>query len=455
MNAFDGPLRIHPTNPRYFTDDTGKAIYLTGSHTWANLVEIKLEADPDFDYDAWLDFMEGHNHNFMRLWTWDHPQMGPWTEEIVTFDPMPHARTGPGLARDGKPKFDLGRWNEAYFDRLRTRVIQAGERGIYVSVMLFEGWCIKSAYPASDPWPYHPYNIDNNVNGVDGDPDGDGRADVYSLDVDDVVECQKRYVRKVVETVNDLDNALYEICNETPNEQRAFDWQYDMVDFVHKLERSMPKQHPVGMTAEGGTQYNPILFESPADWISPGRGPDEEYKYDPPPADGSKVVLSDTDHLWGHGGNYQWAWKSFLRGMNVLFMDPWCPVPGQLRAGYSGGTLNNTRDYPDWEPLRRNLGYTRQYADRINLAASTPRGELSSSGFCLADPGTSYITYVPDDAKLVVDLSDGAGAFAVEWLSPRTGEIRKTEPVPAGARRQLVSPLGSDVVVALTSMDDA
>ena len=28
-----GPLRVHPTNPRYFTDGSGKAIYLTGSHT--------------------------------------------------------------------------------------------------------------------------------------------------------------------------------------------------------------------------------------------------------------------------------------------------------------------------------------------------------------------------------------------------------------------------------------
>ena len=39
-----GPLRVHPTNTRYFTDGTKysdgslKAVYLTGSHTWGNLV---------------------------------------------------------------------------------------------------------------------------------------------------------------------------------------------------------------------------------------------------------------------------------------------------------------------------------------------------------------------------------------------------------------------------------
>ena len=37
-----GPLRANPANPRYFTDGSGKAIYLTGSHTWANLMDLSL-----------------------------------------------------------------------------------------------------------------------------------------------------------------------------------------------------------------------------------------------------------------------------------------------------------------------------------------------------------------------------------------------------------------------------
>ena len=31
MMNFHGPLRHNPANPCYFTDDTGRAIYLTGS----------------------------------------------------------------------------------------------------------------------------------------------------------------------------------------------------------------------------------------------------------------------------------------------------------------------------------------------------------------------------------------------------------------------------------------
>lgn len=41
------------------------------------------------------------------------------------------------------------------------------------------------------------------------------------------------------------------------------------------------------------------------------------------PANGHKVILSDTDHLWGIAGSREWVWKSFLRGLNPLFMDPY------------------------------------------------------------------------------------------------------------------------------------
>lgn len=448
QSRFCGPLRHNPANPRYFADESGLAIYLTGSHTWANLVEIQRAGDPDFDYDGYLDFLDRHHHNFFRLWTWDHTEMGPWTEEALWFDPMPYARTGPGLALDGKPKFDLCQYNPEYFDRLRSRVVQAGERGIYVSVMLFEAWCVKWSYPASDAWPSHPYNVHNNINGVDGDPDGDGKAEIYEMGNPAVLERQEAYVRQVIDTVNDLDNVLYEIINEIPVGERCVQWHYHMIDMIHRYEQSKPKQHPVGMTAEGGGEDNRILFASPADWISPGHGPQMEYRYDPPDTGGSKVILADTDHLWGHGGTYQWVWKSFTRGLNPIFMDAWCPVPGATRQGYASGTLNQ-RDYPDWALIRLNLGYTRRYAERLDLNAATPHSELASSGFCLAIPGEAYIVYVPDDAQVAVDLSAADGEFGVEWFDPRSGALTHSGPVSGGQRHRLTSPFGFDVVVSL------
>ena len=70
--TLEGPLRIHPQNPRYFTNDSGRVIVLTGSHTWNNLVDMGPTDPPrPFDYDAYLDWLTERQHNFFRLWTWE------------------------------------------------------------------------------------------------------------------------------------------------------------------------------------------------------------------------------------------------------------------------------------------------------------------------------------------------------------------------------------------------
>src|SRR5947209_4880519 len=53
-----GPLRVHPMNPRYFADGGGRAIFLAGSHTWANLQDQgPMDPPRPFDYEAYLDFL--------------------------------------------------------------------------------------------------------------------------------------------------------------------------------------------------------------------------------------------------------------------------------------------------------------------------------------------------------------------------------------------------------------
>jgi hypothetical protein len=66
-NQFHGTLRHNPANPRYFTDDSGRAIYLTGSHTWATLVDIQGEGDPVFDWLGFLDMAQAHGHTGTTL----------------------------------------------------------------------------------------------------------------------------------------------------------------------------------------------------------------------------------------------------------------------------------------------------------------------------------------------------------------------------------------------------
>jgi hypothetical protein len=437
-----GPLRVSTENPRYFADASGKPVYLTGAHTWANLQDLGfVDPPPAFDFEAHLDTLEKTHHNFIRLWRWEFTR---WTDKNLDMagkkrlrycSPHPWKRSGPPAALDGKPKFDLSEFDESYFQRLRSRVAAAGRRGIYVSVMLFEGWGFSFA-----SWDGHPFNAANNVQGVNGDSDGDGKGkEVVTLDVPAITRIQEAYARKVIDTLNDLDNVLYEIANEC--HPGSTEWQYHMIRYVHDQEKSRPKRHPVGMTFQypGGT--NAALFESPAEWISPNRIAEKPYSYhdNPPVADGRKVILADTDHLGGVWGARDWVWKSCLRGHNPIWMDPydsssiWEPVPA------------NAAD------VRRNLGFARQFAERINLAKATPQPDLATTRFCLADPGAEYLIYQPaKNQQFSIELK--AGSYDFEWFSPAQGTTVERGHIDApGGQQRFKAPFDGDAVLLLKS----
>jgi hypothetical protein len=99
----------------------------------------------------------------------------------------------------------------SFFDRLRERIQEAGRRGIYVSVMLFNGWSIETkGQKRGTPWEGHPFNRENNINGIDGDLNGDGEAiEVQTLRNPDLLAVQEAYLRQLIDALGDLDNILY------------------------------------------------------------------------------------------------------------------------------------------------------------------------------------------------------------------------------------------------------
>ena len=439
------PLTVHPTNPRYFTDGSGKAVYLTGSHTWNNLQNN--EVYPKVDFDKYLDFLQSYNHNFIRLWVWEQAAWDPWAADIVSVTPSPYQRTGPGAALDGKPKFDVTQFNQEYFDRLRARVAAAQERGIYVSVMLFEGWSVERKGQLGNPWQGHPFNRTNNINGIDGDLNDDGQGtEVHTLDVPkQITDLQESYVREVIDTLNDLNNVLWEIGNEL--HPGSVEWNYHIIRFIHEYESGKLKQHPVGMT--GAPIENDALFKSPADWISP-TGKDG-YKSDPPAADGSKVIIADVDHIWP--GEFQkWVWKSFTRGLNTAFMD----LYGATSIGdkvierdlkWTGSWIGET------EAVRTDMGHTLRYARRMDLAKMVPQNELASTGYCLANPGTEYLIYQPESGSFTVNLEGFVDrVFSLEWFRPETGDTIPGASVDGGSTITLDPPFNGMAILYLNLM---
>ena len=453
-----GPLTVCSANPRYFADSTGKAVYLTGSHTWANFATDQGSMDPPvvFDYDGYLDFLVAHNHNFFRGWVWELT----YSEEGSNggpfyWNPFPWQRTGPGNATDGKPRFDLNKYNQDYFDRLRKRVIAARDKGLYVSIMLFQGYAIQFNRNEKDGYPL---DGRNNINGIDA---GIGYAS-NTLQFPKVTAKQDEYVRKVIDAVNDLDNVLYEISNESGS--YSTDWQYHMIDLIHQSEAGKPKQHPVGMTFQYKGGSNEDLFKSHAEWISPdGSSGYGGIGTDPPINDGRKVLIVDTDHsyFWtglrkdGLAAQQSWVWKNFLRGNQTLFMDPYLS-----KIKIRNSPLGMTSDHffglsPDsyWETIRLAMGRTREYAMKMDLTATTPRNTLTSTGYCLADPGNEYLIYNPGGSKsFTVNLLSGIYYF--EWYNPASGTVTDKGILEvADCNYSFLTPFNGDAILYIKKSD--
>jgi len=406
-----GPLTVHPDNPRYFTDADGRAVFVTGSHTWANFQERGVEGEtPDFDYPRYLDFLHDFGHNFIRLWVWEHAQWMQFVsrETPVRYEPNPYMRTGPGQALDGGLRFDLTKFNPEYFERLRQRVDTAGQRGFYMSVMLFQGFSLSKTggrEQAGNAWHGHPFHLRNNINGIDGNPSGDDAGhEVHTLQVPEITQLQKRYLAKVLDILNDCGNVLYEISNES--QSGSVEWQYEMIRFIKEYESNKPQQHLVGMT--GAPIRNAELFASPADWISPVG---KEYLEDPPAASGEKIVVVDTDHIspWSHDPVH--VWKNFFRGNHFILMDSYMDFRMQSPAE------------PDssYDDVRRAMGHARRLSERYDLAALVPEPSFSTTRYVLAGAGMLLI-YQPGSGDFEVRIEQ-ENEYRLTWIDPVTWEM--------------------------------
>ncbi len=431
--GISGVLRVSSVNPRYFTNDCGKAIYMTGSHTWNNFPDMDDVYPADnqpFDFAHYLDFLDQYNHNFIRLWAWEgpFPNNANLYARRVWAGPQPWLRTGPGNDNTGHLKFDLTQWNQAYFDRLRQRVSLAQARGKFVSIMLFEGWELQFAPGALS----HPFNSVNNINGIDF---GSAITNIHTLSVPAITAIQEEYVRRVINSVNDLDNVLYEIANE-PGGSYSTPWENHMIQFVKQYEATKPKQHPVGMTYQYPGGSNSTLFNSAAEWISPGA--ESVYDSNPPANSGSKVIFNDTDHLGGSSfGDRSWVWKSFMRGLNTLFMDRY-DVPQSITNG----------PIPNGIEIRNAMGNTLTFSRRMDLLHTTPSVSISSTGYALVN-SAECLVYATSSSSFTVNLQTFSGTMQVEWFSPATQQTTLSGTVSGGATRMFQPPFSGDAVLYL------
>lgn len=430
-----GLLEVCAENPRYFCSG-GKPVFLTGSHCWDNLQDV---GDVAFNYDDYLNWMDDLGHNFIRIWAWETPHGTDWAKDPdMSISPVPYVMVG--------NQFDVSQLNPEYFERLRQRLQAADEKGIYVSVMFFQGF---SAEHTPVAWQFHPFKAGNNINGIAA-----GQFEVHTNIYPEVVEAQRLYVRAIIDMVNyyEFTNVIYEIGNEIPHSPDSDIWHYDIIDYIHEYEtEKYGVSRPVGMVFQYSNGDNETLFNSPADWISPGPedGFDCQESGDAPISTGDKVIISDTDHFYylkyhNNGNPHDMVWKSFTGGIQVIHMDNW--GGGSNQAGrLHGGTGTTT-----YNVIRNNMGYARELAEEIDLINTLPQPQLSSTGYCLASEN-NIVVYLPEGvSNASVNLADHSGQFAVRWLNTDNGLWQTANFVSGGSTVNFNSPFSEYSVLVLS-----
>ncbi len=480
-----GRLIVHPANPRYFMvegDPDQKAVLMVGSHVWNNFQDWRQGAWPTnatrLDFNDLLDYLTIDNDfNFMRGWAWETTILA---QVDMRFDPPIWQRQS-GTGNDGRPKVNLDLLNLSYINRVDSRVGDALQRGVSMSVMFFEPItygdrqqnCVLVGGNLAEEdfdWYTHGFQRDNNVNGIDGDPNNDcegWETSTYPPVDSDLFDQQRHYLRQVVDELHHLP-VIWEVGNEgwvgNAAPWEGFEWQEQIMAEIRSWETTQGYDpHPVWMSAmvQPGRNHlvNGLLLSTDAEVLSPngrsapgvsgdfngqnGGPPPNNFRY-PGSAALGRIIILDTDHICGGcqgGGNPPpiitdprgWSWKAFTRGYHFAFMDshfednPWGLI-----------------ELPHHLALRDSMSHIKGWSEQIGLAAMAPRGNLSSTNFALADPGDEYLAYKPAN-QAVVSLSavQSGVVYDYQWFRVTDGATSTGTVTPAGTTVTLSSPWSS------------
>ncbi len=433
------PIALHPENPHYFLWRGEPTMLITSGEHYGAVLNL------DFDYVKYLDELHAKGMNHTRTFSGSYREIG--SSFGITDNPLapkpnryacPWARSDqPGYA-DGGNRFDLTRWDAAYFERLKDFMAQAQSHGVVVEFNLF------CPMYRDELWAVCPMNAANNVNGVGRC----GREEVYALKHDDLTEVQITLTRKIVRELKDFDNLYYEVCNEPYFGGVTMPWQHKIVDTIVEEEKGFPARHLISLNIANGQKK----VEDPHPAVSIFN-----FHYCVPP----DTVAMNYELNKAIGEN-----ETGFRGRDdVLYRtEAWDFL-------IAGGALYNNLDYsftpkhPDGSfrdyqspgggspELRDQLRILRDFLYGFDFLRMRPdnsvirRVEPEWSARALVERGKAYAIYLhvpiakkPSDIRAILDrrvrgqltLDLPAGDFAVQWCAPTTGEVHRGDALRHG-----------------------
>jgi hypothetical protein len=411
------PIALYPQNPHYFLYKEKPHILITSGEHYGAVLNLA------FDYTTYLDQLALDKLNLTRTFSGSyHEPGGAFNIAQNTLAPAPDkficpwARSEMNGSKEGGKKFDLTRWDENYFERLKDFVSAAGTRGINVEFTFF------CPFYEDTQWDISPMNSGNNINGVGNI----GRNDVYTLDKNGgLLAVQETLVRKIVNELKDCSNLMYEICNEPYFGGVTLQWQQHIARIVQETEKSFPNRHLISQNIANGQSKIINPFEEVSVF---------NFHYAMPPVTvamnyGLNRVIGDNET--GFRGNSDSAYR----------MEAW-------RFILAGGGLFNNLDYsftvrhergdfqyPKEQPgggstsLRKQLGYLSRFMLNFNFTRMKPDsttltfvGATSGIAQTLSEPGKQYAIYLYRCSGVALQLALPPGRYELAWLNTLTGK---------------------------------
>jgi len=246
-NASQGVIGISERNPHYFQYRGKEILLITSAELYGAVINKK------FDYKIYLDTLAAYGFNYTRIYPGAFVEKNDMFGGNVTLAPedaliVPWARSDePGYIGGGN-KFDLNKWDPAYFARLRDFLSEAERRGIIVEMCFFN-----AQYPHCVE--YSPLYKSSNIQGIGSDDD---KVFQYRDDPG-IFGAQLSYVEKLITETNDFDNLIYEFIDEPTlfrsNAHKAYNWISALIDRAVEAEDKLPKKHMLAQQLEFGIDF--------------------------------------------------------------------------------------------------------------------------------------------------------------------------------------------------------
>ena len=425
------PLSIHPENPHYFLYHAKPAILITSGEHYGAVLNL------DFDYVKYLDELASKGLNNTRTFTGSYVEpQGAFNIARNTLAPgqnkfiAPWARSStPGYPNGGN-KFDLNKWDEKYFARLKDFLAQAGKRGVIVEMNLF------CPFYEETQWKLSPQNAINNINEVGNIP----RTNVYTLDKNGgLLAIHDAMTKKIVTELNEFDNLYYEICNEAYFGGVTVEWQHHIAETIAATEKKLSKKHLVSRNYANGSakisQTHPAVSFYNFHYAAPPDAVALNFGLNKPLGDNETGFRGTNDLPYRVE-----AWAFILAG-GALYNN----LDYSFVAGHEDGTFV----YPASQPgggnarFREQLRTLREFIYSFDFIHMQPANEFVRSGlpdgarvYALAKANTEYALYVApnlkdkspsaadytEDRTFHLELTLPKGEYKVQWLDPVTGK---------------------------------